>query len=144
METATMGRVIVTARIENLDDRYEVVKGRILPTDIRFVEVTDALVDTGATTLAIPTQMTQDLGLRIAYQRRIRTTNGNVTRNVYLPVWLTIQGQSCSVEVSEIPDGCPVLIGQVPLELMDWVVDPKRQRLIPNPDHGGEHMWENF
>ena len=31
-----------------------------------------------------------------------------------------------------------VVIGQVPLELMDWVVDSKGQRLIGNPEHGGE------
>jgi hypothetical protein len=35
-----------------------------------------------------------------------------------------------------------MVIGQVPLELMDWVVDPKRQRLIGNPEHGGEYMVE--
>jgi hypothetical protein len=33
-------------------------------------------------------------------------------------------------------------MGQVPLELMDWVVDPGRQRLIGNPEHGGEEMIE--
>jgi ABC-type tungstate transport system permease subunit len=32
------------------------------------------------------------------------------------------------------------VIGQVALELMDWVVDPKGQRLIGNPEHGGEQM----
>jgi hypothetical protein len=43
-------------------------------------------------------------------------------------------------DVDEIGDEFPVVIGQVPLELMDWVVDPKRQRLIGNPEHGGEQM----
>jgi hypothetical protein len=46
--------------------------------------------------------------------------------------------------VTEIPDDCPVLIGQVPLELLDFVVDPKGQRLIGNPAHGGEHMIEIY
>ena len=35
---------------------------------------------------------------------------------------------------------CPLLIGQVPLELLDFVVDPVGQKLIGNPDHGGEQM----
>jgi hypothetical protein len=43
-------------------------------------------------------------------------------------------------DVSEIPNSCPALIGQIPLELLDFVVDPKGQRLIGNPDHGGEEM----
>jgi len=36
------------------------------------------------------------------------------------------------------------LIGQIPLELLDFVVDPFGQRLVGNPDHGGEHMIDMF
>jgi hypothetical protein len=36
------------------------------------------------------------------------------------------------------------LIGQTPLELLDFVVDPIGQRLIGNPDHGGEQMIDVF
>ena len=43
-----------------------------------------------------------------------------------------------------LPDDCPVLIGQVPLELMDFVVDPNSQRLIGNPAHGGVEMLELY
>ena len=53
---------------------------------------------------------------------------------------LTIQGRMCRVDVCEIPDPNPLLVGQVPLELMDWVVDPVGGKLIGNPDHGGQHM----
>jgi len=47
METPTMGRAIVSARIENLHDLYEVSQGRRQADDVRTVDVTDALVDTG-------------------------------------------------------------------------------------------------
>jgi hypothetical protein len=57
---------------------------------------------------------------------------------------LTIQGRECKVEVAEPPDDCPVLIGQVPLELLDFVVDPVGQQLIGNPDHNGEQMIDLF
>jgi hypothetical protein len=33
-----------------------------------------------------------------------------------------------------------VLIGQISLEGLDFVVDPVGQRLLGNPDHGGEQM----
>ena len=56
---------------------------------------------------------------------------------MYRAVRLTIQGRECISDVGEIPDEFSVMIGQVPLELMDWVVDPKGQRLIGNPEHGG-------
>jgi len=32
------------------------------------------------------------------------------------------------------------LIGYIPLELFDFVVDPGNQRLIGNPLHHGEHI----
>lgn len=63
---------------------------------------------------------------------------------VYGPVRLTVQGRDCNSDVSELPDDCPVLIGQVPLELLDFVVDPIGQRLMGNPEHGGEHMIEMY
>jgi hypothetical protein len=37
---------------------------------------------------------------------------------------LPIQERDCVIEVAEIPDDCPPLIGQVPLEMLDFVVNP--------------------
>jgi hypothetical protein len=48
------------------------------------------------------------------------------------------------VEVCEIPDECQPLIGQVPLEMLDFVVDPVGGKLIGNPAHGGEQMIELY
>lgn len=42
------------------------------------------------------------------------------------------------MDVGEIPDDMPVLIGQLPLEALDCVIDTRNQRLIGNPEHGGE------
>lgn len=57
-------------------------------------------------------------------------------------VRLTVQGRDCAVDVSEVSDKCPMLTGQIPLELLEFVVDPMGQRLIGNPAHRGEHMIE--
>ena len=38
----------------------------------------------------------------------------------------------------------PALIGVIPLEILDFVIDPKTQRLMGNPEHGGELMYEMF
>ncbi len=61
---------------------------------------------------------------------------------MYRAVRITIQGRDCISDVGEIPDEFSVMIGQAPLELMDWVVDPKGRRLIGNPEHGGVQMIE--
>jgi hypothetical protein len=43
-----------------------------------------------------------------------------------------------------VPDHVPVLIGQLPLEHLDFVVDPRSRSLIGNPAHNGEHVYELY
>lgn len=144
MELKTMGKVVVPAKIENLKDLFNADEG-IIPSDqIRSVEVLDALVDTGATMLAMPRSLIAGLGLKRVRTRTARTTNGVFQFGIYESVRLTVRGRDCAIEVAELPEDCPVLIGQAPLELLDWVVDPNGQKLIGNPDHNGEHMFDLF
>jgi predicted aspartyl protease len=142
METSTMGKVLVAARIENLDDLFGARKGRLTEDQVRRVEVADALVDTGASGLLMPARLIAQLGLDPVRTRPSRTIAGHVPLSIYRAVRLTVQGRDCISDVAEIPDEFSVVIGQIPLESMDWVVDPKGQRLMGNPEHGGEHMIE--
>jgi predicted aspartyl protease len=135
-----MGRVLVSATIENLDDLFSARKGLLAPEKIRRVGVTDALVDTGASGLLLPRRLIVQLGLEPLRLRPSRTIAGPHPVQVYRAVRLTVQGRDCISDVGEIPDDFSAVIGQVPLELMDWIVDLKGQRLIGNPEHGGEHM----
>ena len=63
METATVGNVVVSAKIENVIDLYEASRGQIAPDQVRRLEVSDARVDTGATLLAMPKRLIDQLGL---------------------------------------------------------------------------------
>lgn len=144
METNTMGRVVTEAVIENLGDLWDAQQGRIPPEQVRRVTVSDALVDTGATLLSLPTRLIHQLGLTKTYSRSFRTSQGKVPVNVYGTVRLTIQGRWCPLDVAEVPDDVPVLVGQIPLEYLDFVVDPVSQQLIGNPRHGGEHTFEMY
>jgi clan AA aspartic protease len=137
-----MGRVAVGAIIESLEDVYRVHRGEMLADQARRVEVAEALVDTGATNLSLPHRMIEQLGLLPIRTRRAVTTAGVRDVPTFGAVKLTVQGRDCVCDVTEVDDACPVLIGQVPLELMDLVVDPGRRQLIGNPAHGGEHMIE--
>lgn len=144
METTAMGRVAVTAKMQNLCDLLMARRG-LLPADqVRSVEVPDALVDTGATMLSLPKRQVAQLGLKPFRTRTVRTAAGVVTMNICEAVQLTVQGRECTIDVAEVPDECPVLIGQVPLELLDFVVDLQGQKLIGNPAHGGEQMIEMY
>jgi clan AA aspartic protease len=141
META-MGRVAVLAKIENLEDLFNAEMGLLSDANVRRMEVAEALIDTGATGFLMPRYMIAQLGLKPLRTRNSRTINGEVEIPIYRAVRLTIQGRDCISDVGEIADNLPVIVGQVPLELMDWVVDPKRQRLIGNPEHGGQFMHD--
>jgi len=144
MEISTMGKVTVAARIENLRDVLLAREGALAEDQIRAVEVSDALVDTGATYLSMPRRLIEQLGLTRFRTRTARTTAGPVEFDMHGAVQLTVEGRDSLVEAAEVPDDCPVLIGQIPLESLDFVVDPKGQELAGNPDHGGERMFDLF
>jgi predicted aspartyl protease len=144
MGNATMGKVLVTAKIENMHDVLDFQAGRLADDKIRSIEVTDAQVDTGATILSMPKRLIAQLGLRHVRTRQARTSAGPATVQIYGTVRLTIQERDCPSDVTELPDDCPVLIGQLALEALDFVVDPIAQRLIGNPAHGGEHIIELY
>jgi predicted aspartyl protease len=143
MEIQVMGKVIVTAKVENIRDLYAVEEGRLSPDEVRSVEV-EALVDTGATMLSLPRRYIDQLGLTPVRGRTARTVAGIVKLTIYSVVRLTVMGRDVPTEVREVPDDCPALIGQIPLEGLDFVVDPVGQRLIGNPEHGGEAMIDMF
>ena len=140
-----MGRVTTAAVIENMKDLWEVESALRPPDQARQIVVQNALVDTGATILAIPTALIRQLGLRQASSKRVTSSHGGVHEAaLYEAVRLTIQGRTCTIDVLEVPDNVPVLVGQVPLELLDFVVDPRGGQIIGNPAHGGEHMFEMY
>lgn len=144
MEPEQMGRVLVEATIVSLEDAWEAERGLRAPGEVRRVSVSEALVDTGATTLSLPTRLIRQLGLQQRSERRVTTSSGEGRAAVYAPVRLIIQGRECTVDVMEVADSVPVLIGQVPLDLLDFVVDSGGRRLIGNPAHGGEHVLELY
>jgi predicted aspartyl protease len=144
VKSATAGRVVVAGRVENLRELYQAKRAKRPRRRVRSVEFSEAVVDTRATFLCLPTHLIGKLGLEYSGIRNIRTAAGLRETPRYDAVRLTIQGRACTVEVLEAPEDFPVVIGQVPLAMLDFVVDPKRQRLIGNPAHGGERMVDQF
>jgi len=144
METGTLGRVLTEATIENLKDLWAVESGMKPPEQARRLTVADALVDTGATLLSLPTRLIQQLGLSRTASKRVTSSVGVSEAAMYEAVRLTIQGRTCTMDVLEVPDTVPVLIGQLPLEHLDLVVDMRSRSLVGNPAHGGEHMYELY
>ena len=137
-----MGKVIVKLKLTNLVELFakERMKRRVSP---RTIEV-EALVDTCATRLYLRPSVIQALGLQKVDTIKSRTTNGDRLRIVYDPVRLDLMGRFGNFDVVDVDEHVPNLLGQIPLEHLDFVVDPKGQKLIPNPEHGDKQMSEEY
>jgi predicted aspartyl protease len=72
----------------------------------------------------------------------VHTANGLVERDVYQAVQITILGRHCIAEVMEIPESVPPLVGFIPLESLDLVVNPKSNKVIHNPENGGKYTLD--
>jgi hypothetical protein len=55
-----------------------------------------------------------------------------------------IYGRTGRFDVVEVPDSLPNIVGQIPLEDLDWVVDCRHQKLIPNPEHKHGELSDEF
>ena len=137
-----MGKVIVTIKLTNLKDLFLKSAGA-RPGKPRAVSV-ETLVDTGATRLYLKPSVIKRLGLQRVDTVRSRTTNGDALRYKYEPVQLELMGRREMFDVMDAPQAAPNRLGQAPLTLLDFVVDSKGRKLIPNPAHGGEQMTEEY
>ncbi len=142
LEVEPVGRVVTPIRVENLKDLWDVERGTLGSDQIRHLDVMDALVDTGSTMLALPTRHIEQIGLKKVRERDVVTTRGISKANIFDAVRLTIMGRECVVEVMEVSNATPALVGQIPLEILDLVVNPLAGTLTGNPAHGGEHVLE--
>ena len=138
-----MGRTVERITVQSFEDFLETMKGRLDPNQVRRVEV-EALVDTGATYVCLPPTVIEQLGLSYSHTRRVKTANGDIERRVFMGASITIQGRTEQMSVMENNETTPPLIGYLVLEALDLVVDPRSQKLIPNPAHGGKWMADLY
>ncbi len=137
-----MGKVLIKIKLTNLFDLG--ARHRKLSTaKPREVEV-EALVDTGATRLYLKPSVIRALGLEKLDTVITQTSNGPAKRDVYEPVRLEVKGRYGNFDVVGVGENVPNLLGQIPLEYLDFVVDSKHRKLIPNPEHGGQQMSEEY
>ena len=128
-----MGLIRMELELLNGGD-LELSRRKILPSDqIRQMKVT-ALVDSGAMMLAINENIRQQLGLLKTDERLAELADGSVnTYDVVGPVEIRIPHRRCSVDAIVLPGESEVLLGVIPMEDMDLVIDPKSQTIQVNP-----------
>lgn len=91
-----------------------------------------ALVDTGALHLCIPEHIAMQLQLNPLKQREVQTADGKSHLVDYVgPIKVSILGRECFT--GALVMGNQVLLGAIPMEDMDLIVEPARMRVSVNP-----------
>jgi clan AA aspartic protease len=99
--------------------------------DLEEIDAT-ALVDTGALHLCIPEHVAIQLQLTQRSPREVRTADGKSHLVPYVsPVRISLPGRECVTGALVLGD--QVLLGAIPMEDLDLVIEPSRQRLKVNP-----------
>ena len=128
-----MGEVRVTVRLTNAVDEALARRGTLPKAEVRTHEA-DALVDTGAVRMVLPSPVVIRLGLGVRGQRVAEYADGRTEAvDVTEPFVIEIAGRDTLEEAVVLGD--EVLIGQTVLEKLDLFVDTRRRLLIPNPAH---------
>ena len=132
-----MGLVHAEITLKNAGDVTDVQRGFIKEPEIRET-VVQAIVDTGAMTLVINEQLRQQLGLGIVGSK-VATLANNVKETVKIaePVDVHWKNRSMTCRPWVVGSG-RVLLGAIPLENMDLIVDPSAQELVGA--HGEEEV----
>ncbi len=130
---STMGEVRVRAKLTNAVDEALVRRGMLRPEQVRSYEA-DALVDTGAVCMILPSEVVARLGLATRGQRVAEFADGR-TEAVGVTESLVVELEGRNTLEEALVLGDEVLIGQTVLEKLDLFVDCQRRRLVPNPAH---------
>jgi clan AA aspartic protease len=131
-----MGTVYAEITLRNAGDVTSARRGFIKEPEIRQSTV-QAMVDTGAGTLVISEAMRLQLGLEVIRERY--ATLANETRElckVTEPVEIHWKDRSTAVQALVLQRTCETLLGAIPLEDMDLIVEPARRELTGA--HGDE------
>ena len=116
-----MGKILEKTRVTNLLD----------PS--KSIEI-EAVVDTGATMLVLPSDIVERLGLRKVEEVKVRYANNSVqTKQIFGVVTLELQGRAGNFDVLAEAEGAQPLIGQIVLERLDLVIEPSTRKVMPNP-----------
>jgi clan AA aspartic protease len=130
LKEVNMGMVYAEITLKNAGDVDAVQRGHMKEDEVRSV-VVKALVDTGAGTLVINEEISQKLGLKVNQVRQSTLADGS--KHMYTrmeSVSINWENRESTLRPTMIPGAEKVLLGAIPLQDMDLIVDPRNERLI--------------
>jgi clan AA aspartic protease len=124
-----MGLVYTEITLKNVKDEHMAEEGHISVEQIRKTTL-NALVDTGAWTLAINETTRIKLGLKIVGTYDGTLANGETEDyNMAGPVEVMWKNRRVVCDAIVLPNADDILLGAIPLEAMDLMVNPVSQEV---------------
>lgn len=110
-------------------------EGYIQENQIKRVKV-KALVDSGSYMLAINQTVKTQLNLqKVGEEEEAELADGSrVTLEIVGPIDVRFQNRRTNVDAMVLPGDSEVLLGAIPMEGLDVIIEPKAQRMIVNPE----------
>jgi clan AA aspartic protease len=130
----TMGITYAEVELTRWDDLVLVREGYRQKDQVRRMKML-ALVDTGSSMMAITESVKTLLSLAKLDEMQAELADGSVVQlEVVGPIEVKFQNRKTVVNAMVVPDSSEVLLGAIPMQGMDVLVDPKREQLIVNPE----------
>ena len=125
-----MGHVNTQITLKNIRDIFKAKDGIIKEPEIRQATV-DVMVDTGSTTLIINEKLFQQLGLSAMGEREITFANDEKeVCKLTEPIEIHWKDRFVAMSALVTKDASEFLLGVLPLEGMDLMVDTVNQTLV--------------
>ena len=130
-----MGYVQATIELTNGWELENARRGLIDKDEVRTMDIL-VLVDTGSMNLCINEVVREALQLPLMDRKRSVLANGCVIEcDIAGPIYVRFKNRNCLILATVLPGDNECLLGAIPLEEMDIMVDPKRGELVVNPAH---------
>lgn len=130
-----MGQIHAEIELISGEDLLDAKRGLLDMDEIKKISIT-VLADTGGLHLTINENIQEYLQLPVIDNRRFQLANGKVAQYLVVgPVVIRFANREATCEAIVLPGDAEPLLGVVPMELMDILIDPRRQELVVNPKH---------
>jgi hypothetical protein len=130
-----MGLVYANLTLFNASDKFLKLKGNLSENEIRQTQVI-MLVDSGAYMMAVNEETKEKLGLEVVKKQKFELGNGEVEEFEivgYIEVHFENRTAVCNAVL--LKGTTEMVLGAIPMEEMDVIIHPSKNKLMVNPEH---------
>jgi predicted aspartyl protease len=96
--TKTMGKVYTKLTVTNRGDQFLAKRGLVSEEQVRSLTLEQVLVDTGATTLCLPAEIIEELGLELLKEVDVATAMGLGKARIFQDAKISVHGREGTFE----------------------------------------------